>query len=105
MKNKLMMSYICVICFFKTDTNADYEKHLDICQPNRVKMTDRKNIKIGNQWFDMLFFSDGTIEKFCISYTTDSNGKRIAIPDCKARVSDWEEEWHYCKNCDWNQAS
>lgn len=98
------MAYICSTCWNETSTNADYEKHMDICQPNRVKMTDRKNIKVGDQWFDMMFFSDGSIQRLCISYVV-KDGKRVAIPDCQARVSDWEAEWHYCKNCDWNQAS
>lgn len=96
--------YICTKCWFECSKNADYEKHMDICQPNRVKMTDRKNIKVGDQWFDMMFFSDGSIQRQCISYVV-KDGKRVAIPDCQARVSDWNLEWHYCKNCDWNQAS
>ena len=98
------MTYICVKCFANAATREDYEQHLDICQPDRVRMTDRKNIKVGEQWFDMMFFSDGTIQKLCISYVT-RNGQRVAIPDCKARVNDFEQEFYYCKNCDWNQAS
>jgi hypothetical protein len=102
MKN--ICTYICTKCFSSATNEELYEQHLDVCQPDRVRMTDRKNIKVGDQWFDMMFFSDGSIQKTCISYVT-RNGKRVAIPDCQARVSDWEAEWHYCKNCDWNQAS
>ena len=97
-------SYICSTCWIETSSNQEYEKHMDKCQPDRVKMTDRKNIKVGNQWFDMMFFSDGSIQKQCISFHW-KDGNRIASPDCQARVSDWDAKWHYCKHCDWNQAS
>jgi len=56
---KTGMTYICSTCWAEASTNADYEKHMDICQPDRVRMTDRKNIKVGDQWFDMILCDEG----------------------------------------------
>jgi hypothetical protein len=89
----------CGTCFDPVE--GDFEKHLDVCpqldQSTRIKLTDRKHIKVGDKWFDMHFFSDGSIQKYCISdMRGTSEDHRI--------VADYDAKHYWCKDCDWMQA-
>ena len=55
-------------------------------------LTDRKKIKVGKNWFDMKFFADGSIERYCWSH------------DQHEIVMDLEAKHYWCNKCDWIQA-
>lgn len=61
------------------------------------QLTDRKHIKVGDDWFDMMFYADGSITRFCIA------GMKGGQKD-HAIVMDLEAKQYWCKNCDWIQA-